>query len=62
MSSRTRETGSGRDRYRRPCTPLNRGENILIVFMNNAVWYDLQDKWRPPLLPGMDNTTSPDGR
>ncbi len=41
---------------------INRGENILIVFMNNAVYGMTSGQMAPTTLPGMHTTTSPDGR
>ncbi len=41
---------------------INRGENILIVFMNNAVYGMTSGQMAPTTLPGMKTTTSPDGR
>lgn len=41
---------------------VNRGENILIVFMNNAVYGMTSGQMAPTTLPGMHTTTSPDGR
>jgi 2-oxoglutarate ferredoxin oxidoreductase subunit beta len=41
---------------------INRGENILIVFMNTAVYGMTRGQMAPTTLPGMKTTTSPDGR
>lgn len=41
---------------------VNRGENILIVFMNNAVYGMTSGQMAPTTLPGMHTTTSPEGR
>ena len=41
---------------------INRGENILIVFMNNAVYGMTSGQMAPTTLPGMWSTTTPDGR
>lgn len=41
---------------------INRGENILIVFMNNAVYGMTSGQMAPTTLAGMRTTTSPDGR
>jgi 2-oxoglutarate/2-oxoacid ferredoxin oxidoreductase subunit beta len=41
---------------------VNRGENILIVFMNNAVYGMTSGQMAPTTLPGMHTTTTPDGR
>ncbi len=41
---------------------INRGENILIVFVNNAVYGMTSGQMAPTTLPGMHTTTSPDGR
>lgn len=41
---------------------INRGENILIVFMNNAVYGMTSGQMAPTTLPGMKTTTSPYGR
>ena len=41
---------------------INRGENMLIVFMNNAVYGMTSGQMAPTTLPGMHTTTSPDGR
>lgn len=41
---------------------INRGENILIVFINNAVYGMTSGQMAPTTLPGMHTTTSPDGR
>lgn len=41
---------------------VNRGENILIVFLNNAVYGMTSGQMAPTTLPGMKTTTSPDGR
>lgn len=41
---------------------VNRGENILIVFMNNAVYGMTSGQMAPTTLTGMKTTTSPDGR
>lgn len=41
---------------------INRGENILIVFINNAVYGMTSGQMAPTTLPGMKTTTSPFGR
>ena len=41
---------------------INRGENILIVFMNNAVYGMTSGQMAPTTLVGMKTTTSPEGR
>lgn len=41
---------------------INRGENILIVFMNNAVYGMTSGQMAPTTLAGMKTTTSPYGR
>lgn len=41
---------------------INRGENILIVFLNNAVYGMTSGQMAPTTLPGMKTTTSPYGR
>lgn len=41
---------------------INRGENILIVFMNNAVYGMTSGQMAPTTLAGMHTTTSPEGR
>lgn len=41
---------------------INRGENILIVFINNAVYGMTSGQMAPTTLLGMHTTTSPDGR
>lgn len=41
---------------------INRGENILIVFINNAVYGMTSGQMAPTTLTGMKTTTSPDGR
>jgi 2-oxoglutarate ferredoxin oxidoreductase subunit beta len=41
---------------------INRGENILIVFINNAVYGMTSGQMAPTTLAGMITTTSPDGR
>ena len=41
---------------------INRGENILIVFVNNAVYGMTSGQMAPTTLAGMKTTTSPDGR
>lgn len=41
---------------------VNRGENILIVFMNNAVYGMTSGQMAPTTLAGMQTTTSPFGR
>lgn len=41
---------------------INRGENILIVFMNNAVYGMTSGQMAPTTLPGMWSTTCPEGR
>lgn len=41
---------------------INRGENILIVFINNAVYGMTSGQMAPTTLPGMWTTTSPKGR
>lgn len=40
----------------------NRGENILIVFINNAIYGMTGGQMAPTTLPGMKSTTSPFGR
>ena len=40
----------------------NRGENFLIVFINNAVYGMTSGQMAPTTLPGMKTTTSPYGR
>jgi 2-oxoglutarate ferredoxin oxidoreductase subunit beta len=40
----------------------NRGENILIVFINNAIYGMTGGQMAPTTLPGMKSTTSPYGR
>jgi 2-oxoglutarate ferredoxin oxidoreductase subunit beta len=40
----------------------NRGENILIVFINNAIYGMTGGQMAPTTLPGMKTTTSPFGR
>jgi len=40
----------------------NRGENILIVFINNAVYGMTSGQMAPTTLPGMVTTTTPFGR
>jgi 2-oxoglutarate ferredoxin oxidoreductase subunit beta len=41
---------------------INRGENILIVFINNAVYGMTSGQMAPTTLEGMKTTTSPFGR
>lgn len=41
---------------------INRGDNFLIVFMNNAVYGMTSGQMAPTTLQGMHTTTSPDGR
>ena len=41
---------------------INRGENILIVFINNAVYGMTSGQMAPTTLEGMATTTSPGGR
>lgn len=41
---------------------INRGENFLIVFINNAVYGMTSGQMAPTTLAGMHTTTSPDGR
>lgn len=41
---------------------INRGENILIVFINNAVYGMTSGQMAPTTLPGMWSTTTPQGR
>jgi 2-oxoglutarate/2-oxoacid ferredoxin oxidoreductase subunit beta len=41
---------------------VNRGENILIVFVNNAVYGMTSGQMAPTTLEGMRTTTSPNGR
>jgi 2-oxoglutarate ferredoxin oxidoreductase subunit beta len=41
---------------------INRGENILIVFINNAVYGMTSGQMAPTTLTGMQTTTSPAGR
>jgi 2-oxoglutarate ferredoxin oxidoreductase subunit beta len=41
---------------------INRGENILIVFINNAVYGMTSGQMAPTTLPGMVSTTTPEGR
>jgi len=41
---------------------INRGENIAIIFMNNAVYGMTSGQMAPTTLAGMKTTTSPDGR
>ncbi|MGC8857965.1 MAG: thiamine pyrophosphate-dependent enzyme [Ignavibacteria bacterium] len=41
---------------------INRGENILIVFINNAVYGMTSGQMAPTTLAGMKTTTSPYGR
>ncbi|MGV3528063.1 MAG: thiamine pyrophosphate-dependent enzyme [Flavisolibacter sp.] len=41
---------------------VNRGENILIVFINNAVYGMTSGQMAPTTLAGMTSTTTPDGR
>jgi 2-oxoglutarate/2-oxoacid ferredoxin oxidoreductase subunit beta len=41
---------------------INRGENILIIFMNNAVYGMTSGQMAPTTLLGMKTTTSPYGR
>ncbi len=40
----------------------NRGENILIVFINNAIYGMTSGQMAPTTLPGMKTTTTPFGR
>lgn len=40
----------------------NRGENILVIFINNAVYGMTSGQMAPTTLPGMVSTTSPYGR
>jgi 2-oxoglutarate ferredoxin oxidoreductase subunit beta len=40
----------------------NRGENILVVFINNAIYGMTGGQMAPTTLPGMKSTTSPYGR
>jgi 2-oxoglutarate ferredoxin oxidoreductase subunit beta len=41
---------------------INRGENFLIVFINNAVYGMTSGQMAPTTLAGMHTTTSPEGR
>jgi 2-oxoglutarate/2-oxoacid ferredoxin oxidoreductase subunit beta len=41
---------------------VNRGENILMIFVNNAVYGMTGGQMAPTTLPGMKTTTSPFGR
>jgi 2-oxoglutarate ferredoxin oxidoreductase subunit beta len=41
---------------------INRGENILIIFINNAVYGMTSGQMAPTTLSGMQTTTSPGGR
>jgi 2-oxoglutarate/2-oxoacid ferredoxin oxidoreductase subunit beta len=41
---------------------INRGENILIIFVNNAVYGMTSGQMAPTTLPNMKTTTSPYGR
>jgi len=41
---------------------INRGENILIIFINNAVYGMTSGQMAPTTLPNMKTTTSPYGR
>ncbi len=41
---------------------INRGENMLVVFMNNAVYGMTSGQMAPTTLPNMVTTTSPYGR
>lgn len=41
---------------------VNRGENIMIIFVNNAVYGMTSGQMAPTTLPGMKTTTSPYGR
>lgn len=41
---------------------INRGENFLIVFINNAVYGMTSGQMAPTTLAGMTTTTSPEGR
>jgi 2-oxoglutarate ferredoxin oxidoreductase subunit beta len=41
---------------------INRGENFLIVFINNAVYGMTSGQMAPTTLPGMKTTTTPYGR
>lgn len=40
----------------------NRGENILIIFINNAIYGMTGGQMAPTTLPNMKSTTSPNGR
>lgn len=40
----------------------NRGENILVVFINNGIYGMTSGQMAPTTLPGMVSTTSPHGR
>ncbi len=40
----------------------NRGENILVIFINNAIYGMTGGQMAPTTLPGMKSTTSPFGR
>jgi len=41
---------------------INRGENIMIIFINNGVYGMTSGQMAPTSLPGMKTTTSPYGR
>jgi len=41
---------------------VNRGENILIIFINNGIYGMTGGQMAPTTLPGMKSTTSPYGR
>lgn len=41
---------------------VNRGEQIVIVFINNGIYGMTGGQMAPTTLPGMKTTTSPDGR
>ena len=41
---------------------FNRGENILIIFINNGIYGMTSGQMAPTTLPGMQSTTSPYGR
>ena len=41
---------------------INRGENVTIIFFNNAVYGMTSGQMAPTTLPGMKTTTSPYGR
>jgi 2-oxoglutarate ferredoxin oxidoreductase subunit beta len=40
----------------------NRGENILIIFINNGIYGMTGGQMAPTTIPGMKSSTSPDGR